>query len=77
MTGKLIELGAHTNMSPEEVLQKVGREGLTEVLVMGYDRDGDLVIRSSKGITRKDALWYSKLLEDNALNPTKEDDNNG
>jgi hypothetical protein len=74
VTGKLIELGAHTNMSPNEVLQKVQREGMTEVMVMGYDRDGDLVIRSSKGISRKDALWYSKLLESSALEVNEEED---
>lgn len=73
MTGKLIEMNAHTNMSPNEVLQKVQREGLTEVVVMGYDKDGDLVIRSSKGMSRKDVLWYAKILEESAFEVTEEE----
>jgi len=37
------------------------RESLTEVLIVGFDTDGDLYVRSSR-MDRKDALWLSELL---------------
>jgi len=52
----LIELSPHSFMTPNETLQKTLREGFTDVLVLGYDEDGELIIRSS-AMKRHDALW--------------------
>lgn len=44
---------------------------MADVLVIGYDRDGDLVIRSSR-MDRKDALWLCEMARAWALNePTR------
>ena len=55
---ELTNLPPHTRMSPEECLGLCARlaEEYQDVLVIGYDADGDLMIRSS-AMSRKDALW--------------------
>lgn len=58
MTAKVIELGAHENMTVTECLDLCRREagGYQDVMVLAYGPDGDLVVRSS-AMDRKDALW--------------------
>lgn len=41
-------------------------DNLQDVLVVGYDAAGDLVVRSSR-MDRKDALWLSEQLRQYAL----------
>ena len=43
---------------------KAGR--LQDVLIVGYDANGDLYVRSSR-MDRKDALWLSEQLRKYAL----------
>lgn len=57
MTSKVVEaFGAHSRMTVAQALGSAEDAGLTECVVIGYDEDGDMVIRSS-GMARKDALW--------------------
>lgn len=64
-------LPASTTFTPKQALlsamEFVENDNLQDVLIVGYDGDGELVIRSSR-MDRKDALWLSELLRNWALN---------
>ena len=66
------ELPATTTFTPELALKSMLNfsdcDNLTDVLCVGYDRDGDLIIRSSR-MDRKDALWMAEQLKMWALDP--------
>ncbi len=53
---KIIELPASTNYTPEQALHSALKADLTDVMIIGYDQDGELFIRSSK-MTRADGLF--------------------
>lgn len=54
---KVIELGAHSNLTAEQVLAVASREEWIDVIICGYHKDnGALVVRSSK-MSRQDCLW--------------------
>jgi hypothetical protein len=42
----VIALPASTSFTPEQALQSALNESLTDVLIIGYDNEGELVIRS-------------------------------
>lgn len=42
-------------------------DNLQDVLIVGYDGDGALIVRSSR-MDRKDALWLAELLRNWAIN---------
>jgi hypothetical protein len=65
-TDKVIELGGHMRMTVEEALKSCLRADLQEVMIMGYDADGDLIIASS-AMSRKDALWLAEKARQSAL----------
>jgi hypothetical protein len=54
----LFQLPPHERMTPGECLEYCARNAadLKEVVVIAFDHDDELVIRSS-GMTRRDALW--------------------
>lgn len=64
-------LPASTTFTPKQALlsamEFVENDNLQDVLIVGYDGDGELLIRSSR-MDRKDALWLSELLRNWALN---------
>lgn len=62
MSGKLTSLPPHERMSVADCLAMAGRDApkYSDVMVIGYDRNGALVITSSQ-MSRKDAVWM--LLE--------------
>jgi len=62
----VIALPASTTYTPEQALQSALNESLTDVLIIGYDNDGELVIRSSK-MSRMDALWMTEKAKEWAL----------
>lgn len=69
---------ATTTMTPEQALHsalKFSKDtGLQDVLIVGYDVDGDLFVRSSR-MDRKDALWMAEQLRLYALyTPVEEGD---
>jgi hypothetical protein len=49
-------LPATTTFSVEQALASAGQLELSSVLVIGHDKDGDLLIRSSR-MSREGALW--------------------
>ena len=57
-------------MTPEQALQsalqRAEHGGLQDCLVVAYDNDGDLFIRSSR-MDRKTALWFAEKLRLYAL----------
>lgn len=58
MAADIIELGAHDNMSPIEALEYCLRkkEDFQDILIIGYDQEGDLVLHSSH-MSREKANW--------------------
>lgn len=46
----------HRNMTVSQALGAVALLGLTEVFIIGYDQDENLVLKSSN-MLNKDALW--------------------
>lgn len=58
MPAEVIELGAHDNMSPAECLDYVHRRAADyqDVLVIGYDEEGSLLINSSH-LSKEQANW--------------------
>lgn len=59
---KVIELPASTNYSAEQALQSALQADLTDVMIIGYDQDGDLFVRSSR-MTRAEGLFMVKRAE--------------
>lgn len=59
-----------TTMTPRQALlsalEFAENDFLQDVLVVGYDGDGDLFVLSSR-MERKDALWLSEMLRRYAL----------
>ena len=60
---RVIELPASTNYTAEQALQSALKADLTDVLIMGYDQDGDLFVRSSR-MTRAEGLFMVKKAEE-------------
>ena len=56
----IIGFPASANFTPEQALASAGQFDLREVMVIAYDKDGELVIRSSK-MNLKEALWLIKM----------------
>jgi len=56
MTADIFQLSAHEKMTAKEALSHCLLEGLQEVLILGYDSDGEFVVRSS-AMNTKEALW--------------------
>lgn len=56
---------ATDTMTPKQALQSAmafaDNDNLQDVLILGYDGDGELLIRSSR-MDRKDALWMAEQL---------------
>lgn len=52
----VISLPASTNFKPEQALHSALQLDLSDVLVIGYDADGVLLVRSSH-MTCAEALW--------------------
>lgn len=65
-TDTVIPLPPTTTMTVEQALASAQRENLHDVLVVGYDPEGELVIRSSR-MQRKDALWLCEMLREHIL----------
>ena len=63
---KVIELPASTNYTAEQALQSALKADLTDALIIGYDQDGDLFVRSSR-MTRAEGLFMVKKAEEWAM----------
>ena len=60
---KVISLPASTNYTPEQALQSALQMELTDVMVIGYDFEGELFVRSSK-MTRAEGLFMVRKAEE-------------
>lgn len=60
---KIIDLPASTNYTPELALAQAMKYDLTDVMIIGYDTDRDLVVLSSK-MTRAEGLFMVKKAEE-------------
>lgn len=58
----IIGFPASANFTPEQALASAGQFDLREVIVIAFDAEGELVIRSSK-MDLKEALWLIKMAE--------------
>lgn len=58
---KKIDTLVNDNMSPEQVLRSSIDEGLNDVIVVGYNSEGEIFVRSSK-MSRQEALWIVEQL---------------
>lgn len=67
LTAKVIELGAHSNMSVKDALNFALREDLADVVIVGYDQEGKIVIRSSH-MDRANAFYLLEQAKLHALN---------
>ena len=67
----LVMLGPHDRMTPEECLSHcaMDHENFGDVMVIGYDKDGDLIVRSS-AMRRADALFMLMKAVDHAMGRT-------
>lgn len=54
----VFRLPASTTFTPEQALNSALDDGLTDVLIAGYDDNGDLVVRSSR-LTCAEALFLA------------------
>lgn len=66
----ILALPASTTYTPKQALlsalEFARNDNLQDVLIVGYDGDGNLMIRSSR-MDRKDALWMAEQLRIYAL----------
>ena len=60
---KVIELPASTSYTAEQALQSALQLNLQDVMIIGYNNAGDLVVRSSK-LTRAEGLFMIKKAEE-------------
>jgi hypothetical protein len=59
----IISLPASTSYTPEQALQSALQMELTDVMIIGYDFEGELFVRSSK-MTRAEGLFMVKKAEE-------------
>lgn len=52
----IIAFPPSASYTPEMALQSVASHNVSDVLIVGYDQDGDLVVRSSR-MSKADALF--------------------
>ena len=61
MTAVVYGMPASTTFNSEQALESAKSIDMKECLIVGYDTDGDLVVRSSR-MDRKDAMWLCVML---------------
>ena len=57
MSAKIVSLGAHDRMTPEETLALVSREQWDSVLVCGFHSGSTALVIRSSAMSREEALW--------------------
>jgi hypothetical protein len=55
---KVFRMPASTTYTAEQALHSALNDDLDDVLIAGYDKDGDLIVRSSR-LTRAEALFLA------------------
>jgi len=61
----ILSFPASTTMTPEQALNSMleftRTDNLQDVLCVGYDAEGNLIVRSSR-MDRRDALWMAEMM---------------
>jgi hypothetical protein len=68
---KVIALPASTNYTAEQALQSALQMELTDVMVIAYDFEGELFVRSSR-MTRAEGLFMAEKAKQWAMNGGEE-----
>ena len=63
---KVVHLPATTTMTPEQALASAMSLNLTDVLIVGYDENGELAVRSSR-LNRAEAVFLMERAKNWAL----------
>lgn len=62
MASKVSKLNEDMHLEdPVAVLEEAKGRDLETVLILGYNSEGYMVIRSNASLTRRDALWLMEL----------------
>ena len=56
------------SMTVDQALDSVKNSNVDQVIILGYNEDGKLFVRSSK-LCRKEALWIIECARNVVLNP--------
>lgn len=64
----VISMPASTSFTPEQALESAKSVELTDVLIIGYDADGALFVRSSR-LNRAEALFLLEKGRDYVMYP--------
>jgi hypothetical protein len=57
MSDKIIDLGAHTNMTPDEAFAVAQRRPWEQVMIIGFTEDSRGIVCFSSHMAREKALW--------------------
>ena len=57
MSADVVDLGAHSNMTPEEALTVAARRPWEKVMVIGFTEDSESIVVISSHMIRESALW--------------------
>ena len=68
MTEKVISIGGHSRMTPEEALDVSSRVNWKSVVILGCDQDDNYVLHCSD-LTRAEILYYLKTAELDMMQP--------
>ena len=65
MSAQIIQLDPHENMSVNDCINYVSRnrDDYRDILVLGYDSDGDLVVRSSHMNLAEACFMFMKAID--------------
>lgn len=64
---KVIPFPATNTMNVGQALDHQRQDDLQEVLILGFDKNGEFVLRSSR-MNKKDGLWLIELARNHILN---------
>jgi hypothetical protein len=67
MSADVVDLGAHTNMTPAEALAVAERRPWEKVLIIGFTEDSEGLVTLSSHMSREVALWIIKHAELHAM----------
>jgi hypothetical protein len=71
MNTNIIGFPATTTFTPDQALASAAQLEPQDVLVVGYDKDGDLIIRSSR-MSLQDSLWLCEMLKKHIMDAANE-----
>ena len=64
---KVVELGPHTKMTPEQALAYSAREDWESVVIVGFHKDNEQLMVRSSALSREACLWIAEHLKMHVL----------